>query len=194
MTEADRQRWDQRYTQRGCAHHDEVALPTPFRDFADIFPTAGSALDLACGRGGAAVWLALRGLNVSGYDVSGVAVSQAREWAVRTGCAERCHFEVLDLDGGLPAGPPADVIICSRYRDARLDDALIARLAPAGLLAISALSEVGAEPGRFRVARGELARAFGELEELAAGEGDGLAWVLARKPPLAKISAWPTPR
>lgn len=194
MTDADRQRWDQRYAEREPAQRDEVALPGPFRDFADAFPTAGVALDLACGRGGAAVWLARRGMTVHGYDVSPVAVSQAQELAALAGCTARCHFEVVDLDGGLPSGPAAEVIVCSLYREPRLDGALIARLAPAGLLALSALSEVGAAPGRFRAPRGDLTRAFGTLEVLAAGEGDGLAWLLARKPPLAKINRWPRHR
>ncbi|MCV7002813.1 hypothetical protein H7J34_21825, partial [Mycolicibacterium alvei] len=68
-------------------------------------------------------------------------------------------------------------------------------------LAICVLSEVGAQPGRFRAAAGELEAAFaglealaagecdGELEAafagleaLAAGECDGQAWLLARAP------------
>lgn len=194
MSDDDRRRWDRRYTERGPAHLDEVGLPSPFRDFCDLFPTSGTGLDVACGQGGAGVWLAQRGLTVHGYDVSAVVVSQARELARLAGCAQRCHFEVVDLEAGLPLGPPADVIVCSRFRDPRLDDALIARLAPDGLLAVSALSEVGASPGRYRAVRGELARAFAGLDVLAGAEADGLAWVLARKPTLAKITTWPTSR
>ncbi|MEZ0340828.1 cyclopropane-fatty-acyl-phospholipid synthase family protein [Mycobacterium sp. pV006] len=194
MSDDDRRHWDRRYADRGPAGLDEVGLPSPFRDFSDVFPRTGTGLDVACGRGGAAIWLAQRGLTVHGYDVSAVAVSQARELAQLAGCAERCHFEVVDLEAGLPPGPPAGVIVCSRFRDARLDDVLIARLAPDGLLAVSALSEVGANPGRYRAARGELTRAFARLEVLAAAEADGLAWVLARKPALAKISTWPRSR
>jgi hypothetical protein len=38
-----------------------------------------------------------------------------------------------------------------------------------------ALSEVGATPGRFRSARGDLPAAFAELDVVAAGEGEGEA-------------------
>ncbi len=77
-------------------------------------------------------------------------------------------------------GPPADVILCHKFRDRRLDQTIIERLAPGGLLAIAALSEVDAAPGPFRVRPGELPAAFAELELVAAGEGQGYAWLLAR--------------
>jgi hypothetical protein len=80
----------------------------------------------------------------------------------------------------LPPGPAVDVILCHKFRDRRLDRAIIERLAKGGLLAIAVLSEVGAESGPFRAARGELATAFADLEEIVAGEGEGRAWLLAR--------------
>ena len=49
-----------------------------------------------------------------------------------------------------------------------------------GLLAITALGEVGATPGPFRVAAGELPAAFAGLDVIAAGERQGEAWLLAR--------------
>ncbi|HEY9263172.1 MAG TPA: methyltransferase domain-containing protein [Mycobacterium sp.] len=182
MSDHDRARWDRRYTDRDAVSDDEVCLPPVFEPFADAFPTNGRALDLACGRGEAAAWLARRGLQVSGYDVSPVAVARARTLAERCGVVAQCRFEVIDLDDGLPAGPPVDVLMCNRFRDARLDQPIIERLARGGLLAISVLSEVGASPGPFRVKAGELQRAFGELDVIAAHEADGEAWLLARRP------------
>jgi hypothetical protein len=109
-----------------------------------------------------------------------VAIGRARDLAGRSGVGDRCRFDVVDLDDGLPAGPPADVILCHKFRDRRLDRAIIGRLAPGGLLAIVVLSEVGTEPGPFRAAPGELPAAFAELDQVAAGEGQGCAWLLAR--------------
>lgn len=126
------------------------------------------------------MWLARRGLHVWGVDISGVAIERARDLALRNGVAERCRFSAVDLDEGLPAGPPVEVLLCNKFRDRRLDQELIGRLAPDGLLAICALSEVGAEPGPFRASPGELPLAFRELDTVAAGEGDGYAWLLAR--------------
>jgi SAM-dependent methyltransferase len=113
-------------------------------------------------------------------DVSPVAIAQARDLAERSGVADRCRFDVVDLDEGLPDGPPVDVILCHKFRDRRLDQAIIERLAPGGLLAIAVLSEVGAAAGPFRAAAGELPAAFADLNLVAAGEGDGHAWLLAR--------------
>ncbi|MET0698707.1 MAG: class I SAM-dependent methyltransferase [Mycobacterium sp.] len=179
MSAQDRARWDERYAD---AEYPPIALPSFFAPFADLFPTKGLALDLACGRGAASVWLASRGMDVLGLDISPVAIGSARALASAAGVAQRCRFEIIDLDDGLPPGTPVDVLLCNKFRDDRLDAAVIARLAPGGLLATSALSEVGATPGPFRAAPGELTHAFVDLDLIADGEADGAAWVLARKP------------
>ncbi len=179
VAERDRRRWDERYAKAPPAA-SAVGPPGVFADHAREFPTAGRALDLACGQGLTAIWLARRGMDVVGLDISPVAVGQARELARLCGVAGRCDFGVVDLDDGLPAGPPVDVIVCHKFRDRRLDEAMIARLARGGLLAVAVLSEVGAAPGPFRAVAGELPAAFGGLKPIAAGEGGGCAWLLAR--------------
>jgi SAM-dependent methyltransferase len=180
VTREDRRRWDERYTSQGPALVAAAEPPGVFGTYAEAFPTTGRALDLACGQGLGTVWLARRGLNVWGLDVSPVAITQARELAERNGVGDRCRFDVVDLDEGLPAGPLVDVILCHKFRDRRLNQAIIGRLAPGGLLAIAVLSEVGAAPGPFRAVAGELPAAFADLDLVAAGEGDGYAWLLGR--------------
>lgn len=180
MTREDRCRWDERYASQGPALAGAAEPPGVFATYAEAFPTTGRALDLACGQGLGTVWLARRGLNVWGLDVSPVAIAQARDLAVRNGVGDRCRFDVVDLDEGLPGGPPVDVILCHKFRNRRLDRAIIGRLAPGGLLAIAVLSEVGSAPGPFRAVAGELPAAFAGLDLVAAGEGDGYAWLLGR--------------
>lgn len=102
MSEQDRVRWDQRHADREPPVKADVDLPAAFRPYADVFPRAGNALDVACGRGTGAVWLALRGMTVHGVDVSPVAVRAARDLAGRCGVAARCRFDAMDLDAGLP--------------------------------------------------------------------------------------------
>jgi len=170
----DRERWDAAYRDREVG---TPALPAVFAAYEAVFPTSGAALDIACGQGSAAVWLARRGLDVLGVDASVVAIEQAR--AVAAGTTAR--FAVADLDDGLPPGAPVDVLLCHRFRDPRLYPAFVDRLKPGGLLAVCVLSEVGGSPGTFRAAAGELGRAFAELEPIAAGEGGGQAWLLARR-------------
>jgi 2-polyprenyl-3-methyl-5-hydroxy-6-metoxy-1,4-benzoquinol methylase len=180
MTEQDRVRWDQKYTGEGFAPDRAPGPPKVFAAYEHLFPKSGHGIDLACGRGSAAVWLAARGITTYGVDVSPVAVGFARELAERCGVSDRCSFGVFDLDVGLPDGPPSDVIVCHLFRDARLDKAVIERLAPGGLLAMAALSEVDHGPGPFRVTRGELRAAFAPLTTIAEGEGAGQAWLLAK--------------
>jgi SAM-dependent methyltransferase len=180
VSAGDRVCWDERYAGRGSPPVDACGLARVFSAHLDLFPTAGRALDVACGQGLAAVWLARWGLDVSGIDVSEVAIDQARDFARRSGVQDRCRFDVVDLDDGLPAGPPVDVIYCNMFRDRRLDRPMIERLAPGGLLAITALSQVGGTPGPFRAAPGELLTAFADLDLVATGEGNGQAWLLAR--------------
>jgi SAM-dependent methyltransferase len=180
VTEEDRQRWDDRYTKRGPAPRAGLVPPSFLAPHANLLPGEGHALDIACGQGLGAVWLAERGVHVWGIDVSEVAIGQARDLAQRNHVGDRCRFDVIDLDDGLPEGPPVDLILCNKFRDRRLDRTLIERLAPGGLLAIAVLSEVGAGPGPFRATPGELAAAFADLDTIATGEGDGRAWLLAR--------------
>ena len=98
----------------------------------------------SCGR--CAVWLADRRLTCWGLDISGVAVDLAQKLADRS-VGDRCRFDVVDLDDGLPDRPPVDVMLCHFFRDARLDRFLVERLLPGGLLAIAAVSEVDVGPG-----------------------------------------------
>ncbi|MEW5809989.1 MAG: class I SAM-dependent methyltransferase [Actinomycetota bacterium] len=181
MSVDDRRRWEQRYRSQPPARPDDIGLPRPFRPSAHVFPHSGNALDLACGRGTAAVWLASRGLTVCGYDISPTAVEAAQALAEASGSRDRCRFRVADLDDGIPPGEPVDVLLCTMFRAPRLFGAMIDRVGRGGLLAVSVLSEVGAAPGRFRAPGGELMRAFGALEVITAGEAGGQAWLLARR-------------
>jgi SAM-dependent methyltransferase len=176
MTAEERRRWDERH-QRPIPV-GAPGLPDRFVPFVDRFPSDGVALELACGRGETSVWLAQRGLDVLGVDISPFAIGAARELAAASGVEARCAFAVHDLDDGLPAGRPSALIVCHLFRDARLDGAIVDRLAPGGLLAIAVLSEVGSESGRYRAAPAELTDAFSALDILAADERDGDAWLL----------------
>lgn len=181
MASTDRARWDETYRARS----DDLGppeLPSRFAEHAELLAAAGTALEIACGAGRTAVWLAEQGVQVTAYDISPVAVAQARELATERRVQDGCRFEVADFDDGLPDGDAVDVVVCNLFRDERLDQPIIDRLRPGGVLAMAALSEVGAEPGRFRVAPGALPQAFASLEEVASDEGDGVAWLIARKP------------
>lgn len=135
-------------------------------------PTTGRALDVACGRGAVAVWLARRGLAVTAVDVSPVALAAGRALAPEVRWIE------ADLDDGLPVAGPFDVVVCQRFRDPALYPALVDALVPGGLLAVTVLTGEGA----FRAAPGELRAAFGHLDVLHHEDGDHEASLVARRP------------
>ncbi len=185
MTRDDAVRWDERYQDQP---ESPPAWPDRFAAIADVVPADGHAMDIACGTGSTALFLASRGLNVVGLDVSSVAITAASRRATELGLDHLARFEVVDLDDGLPDGPPLALATCHLFRDARLDDAIVERLAPGGLLAIAitVLSQVGldGEPGPFHAPPGELVSAFREhdLQILRHVELDGEATLVARRP------------
>jgi SAM-dependent methyltransferase len=90
FAEAD---WDARYAQKGL-----VWTAEPNRRFADEAAglRPGRALDLACGEGRNAVWLAERGWRVTGVDFSSVGLAKARDLAAARGVdVDWVHADVL---------------------------------------------------------------------------------------------------
>lgn len=57
--------------------------------------TPGSALDIGCGTGDNAIWLAQQGFTVTGIDFSELAIQQAKEKAEKK--TVTCRFEVMDF-------------------------------------------------------------------------------------------------
>ncbi|MEV4012562.1 class I SAM-dependent methyltransferase [Nonomuraea angiospora] len=64
----------------------------------------GAALDLGCGAGGDAIWLAEHGWHVTAVDISVTAVERVRERARELGIADRVTAEQHDLARTFPAG------------------------------------------------------------------------------------------
>jgi SAM-dependent methyltransferase len=182
----DASRWDERYRDTDPVN---PAAPEPLGERADLralIPTAGTAIDIACGLGAQALWLAERGLQVTALDVSPVAIDRVRAAAGSAGLADRLDARVVDLDDGLPddAGP-ADVIVCQRFRHPQLYPAIVERLAPGGIAIVTVLSEVGLDQasGPFHAPAGELAAAFSgdHIDILYSDEANGQATMMLRR-------------
>jgi 2-polyprenyl-3-methyl-5-hydroxy-6-metoxy-1,4-benzoquinol methylase len=84
--------WDGRYRERDAMWGSE---PNRFLVEAVADLDRGTALDLGCGHGRNALWLAERGFTVTGLDLSPVAIEQADALAAETGVA--VEFEAVDL-------------------------------------------------------------------------------------------------
>ena len=77
----DAHAWDERYALRPAVVAD--AQPVRRRGHAPLAP--GRALDLACGEGRNAIWLARRGWDVTALDFSARGIERARQAATEAG-------------------------------------------------------------------------------------------------------------
>ena len=94
--------WESRY-----AESDRIWSGRPNQallDVAERLPP-GRALDLGCGEGADAIWLAGRGWQVTGLDISGTAIARAREAAAALGIPDhRLNWVVADLSTWVGTG------------------------------------------------------------------------------------------
>lgn len=94
--------WDSRYSERDGAMWSGRPNGRLVAEVAGLAP--GRALDVGCGEGADAIWLARRGWAVTAVDISDVAVGRAREAAEMAGAT--VHWVVGDaLQVPFPAWP-----------------------------------------------------------------------------------------
>jgi SAM-dependent methyltransferase len=79
----------------------------------------GDVLDLGCGNGGDALWLARLGWHVTAVDISSVAVERLRGAALAHGVSGRISAQQHDLRGAFPDG--AFDLVCAHYLHTPLD-------------------------------------------------------------------------
>jgi SAM-dependent methyltransferase len=183
VSDADRARWDERW----AALAGQPFRPNPLLAAFLGELSGGQALDLACGRGQDALWLAGRGYQVLGVDISPVALEQARAAAGALGVEGLIRFERRDLDGWVPPAAAYDLICVFRYLDRRLFPFIRLALRPGGLLFYQTrhLGALSHQPGATRaylLRPGELRRAFPDWQALLSHEGESEAELVARKP------------
>jgi SAM-dependent methyltransferase len=99
--------WDDRYASSDALWSGHVNAVV--RDEAAGLP-AGRVLDVGCGEGGDALWLAERGWRVLGVDVSQVALGRAASRARETGLEGRVTWEHRDLLAWTPPAQAYDLV------------------------------------------------------------------------------------
>jgi SAM-dependent methyltransferase len=162
VTQADRAKWDERY--RSGAYADRTHPSALLEQWIDRIPP-GRALDVACGAGRNALFLAAHGFAVDAVDISGEALAIARGSAQRAGL--RVNWIEHDLDEPLVLAAGYALILVVRYLNRTLIRDLSGLLAPGGFLVceqhlLSEAEVAGPSDPAFRVQHGE-------LKELAQG-------------------------
>ena len=100
----DKGYWEQHWEQAHDAAPEEAgsSVPNPHlvRETSGLAP--GTALDAGCGTGAEATWLAAHGWQVTGADISGVALAQASKRAGRQPVPPRVTWVEADLTSWEP--------------------------------------------------------------------------------------------
>lgn len=141
----DSNAWDERYRSAGMVWSSE---PNLFLVEEVAAMTPGRALDLACGEGRNAIWLAQQGWTVRATDFSPVAVKKARARAARMGL--EIEFAVEDAARAQDACYDLVVIFYLQVRKEKLLavlDAAKAALAAGGTLLVVAHDSRNLEEG-----------------------------------------------
>ena len=127
--------WDRRYTDGGHKLWSGEPNGALVAGIAHLNP--GTALDVGCGEGADAIWLARHGWVVTAVDISSVAIDRGREAGDATGVS--VHWVCADLPSEpLPAGPFDLVsVMYPAIRHTPDDDAIraiLSAVAPGGTL------------------------------------------------------------
>ena len=183
--------WDERYRSGERAAEVLDAAPTPLLVEAAKKLAPGKALDLACGTGRNALWLAAQGWSVTAVDGSPVAIDILRSRASERGVM--VSTRVADLEKSEYQIEPSSwnlVAICY-YLQRDLFEPAKQGVVPGGILvSIVHITEPGEEPTAHRLRPGELERYFQGWEILDSREGRpndtvhqrSVAEIVARRP------------
>ena len=171
--------WDERYAERdqhwsGQPNHSLVV------EAGDLTP--GTALDVGCGEGADAIWLARQGWTVTGLDISKVAVGRAEQAANEAGAD--IEWIAGDLTEGVVGDREFDLValhypaIPKEDADATVK-ALMDATAPGGTLLVVGHDFEGSEHGRQHAEeRGFDPNDHVQPPDVAAALGEG--WVIAK--------------
>ena len=163
--------WDERYTEAGEAMWSGRANGVLRSELSGHRP--GRALDVGCGEGGDAIWLAGQGWQVTGLDVSSVALERAAAVARAAGA----EIEWICTDVAVADLPSSGFDLVSvHYPALRHEEgepairALLNATAPGGLLLV--VGHAPLDPDWAR-ARGFELRDFIQPADIAARLDDG---------------------
>jgi len=169
-TMSDRERWDQKYLNQQASSGSPVKV---LLENSHLLPTSGRALEIACGLGANALWLAGRGLEVHAWDVSGVAIERLDAEAARRGVL--VNTQRRDVRQEPPRAGAWDLIVITRFLERTIAPAVIAALRPGGVLVYQTFTQArvgsgGPRRSAYRLGEGELLALFSGLRPVVYRE------------------------
>lgn len=183
--------WEQRYRSGERAAEDLYAPPTPLviKTASELPP--GRALDIACGTGRNALWLAQHGWQVTAVDGARVAIEILEQRARERGLNLTTNVADLEAPAFTIASESYDLICDCYYLQRSLFPGIRAGLRAGGtVIAIVHLTRPGEEITYKHAAPAELREFFADWDILHYREGEpideahkrGVAELVARKP------------
>lgn len=166
----DLEKWNARYLGADVA---AARASRVLEENAHLLPAQGRALDLACGLGGNARFLAEQGLETRAWDVSTVAVEKLNAYA--RDLELPLVAETRDVERKPPRPDAFDVIVVSHFLERTLAGPLSRSLCRGGLLYYQTFTDervddVGPKRSGYRLQPNELLRMFSSLRILVYRE------------------------
>lgn len=169
MSQLDRDKWNQRYAEDSYRKTNPVTL---LENWISEFPV-GRALDVACGAGRNALFMAQAGFSVDAIDISQEGLKLAKQQAEDQGLD--INWIEHDLDEAYSFDRNYDLIVVMWYVDLPLITRLRDCIAPGGYLLceehlVCDQETAGPKNDNFRVKPGALRSAVSGLEILSYEE------------------------
>jgi len=168
--ESAKQKWNQIYAvEQSTGMQPSYVLV----EYAHLLPTTGVALDLACGLGANAIFLAQQGLNVHAWDISEQAINRLTRVCETNEI--KMNAMVRDVQEHPPIADSYDVISVSYFLERNIIYNIISALKPKGLLFYQTfiqenVSEQGPSNPKYRLTENELLKLFSPLHVLVYQE------------------------
>ena len=187
MSESDIVKWDGRYRDStACASIE----PDPeLLEAQSLIPRGGTVLDLACGLGKNALYLARQGCSVTAVDGSVEALHKLEAAARAFGLGQRIEGIQADLDDYSLPVKAFDLVLVVRYLNRALFADIDASLRAGGVLIYKTFNRniLKERPGfnpDYTIETEELLNAFPGLEVVSdnRGETSEYAFMVGRKP------------
>ena len=145
MSDNIRKKWDQRFTNKKPI----APTPPPFTGFMQPFLKPGSLLDIACGDGALSLYFAQNGWQVTGLDISAVALDRMKSFAndanlkLHTLCCDLSELSCHNQAGLTEQPTQYNNIVIGRYKpDIEQWQSIISLLQDGGILCISTFNEL----------------------------------------------------
>ena len=163
MKHTVKEKWNQIYRD----NNREKPATSVLVEHAFLLPNSGIALDMACGLGANACFLAKRGLVTTAWDISEIAIAKLQQIALSKALSIKA--EVHEITQKSFNENSFDVIIISQFLDRSLSDGIISALKPGGLLFYQTFNREkidtnGPNNPDFLLAKSELLRMFAALK------------------------------